>query len=96
MSKSISLKRTYLLKKVINKFEYLIISIILPMVWPVVAKYCKVISRDKKFISPQQNYFSSAKIFVGSTPAVIPVKHAIIPLQSAKSWAEKTFCKYQT
>ena len=90
MSKSNSLKKTYLMKKVINKYEYLIISTILPLVWPVVAKYCKIISRDKKFISPKQYYFSSAKIYVGSTPPVIPVKHAIIPLQAAKSWAENT------
>lgn len=90
MSKRNSLKTTYPMKKVINKYEYLIISTILPLVWPVVAKYCKIISRNKKFISPKQNYFSSAKIFVGSTLPVIPVKHAIIPLQAAKSWAENT------
>lgn len=78
------------MKKVINKYEYLIVSIILPLVWPAVAKYCKLISRDKKFIPPKQNHFSSAKILVGTTPPVTPIQHAIIPLQSAKYWAEKT------
>ena len=90
MSKWNSPMRSYLIRKVINKYEYLIISIALPLVWPAVAKYCKLISRDKKFILPKQNHFSSAKIFVGNTPPVIPVKHAIIPLQSAISWVENT------
>jgi hypothetical protein len=83
-------RKNFLLRKVINKYEYLIISIILPLVWPAVAKYCKLISRNKRFISPKQNHFSSANILIGTTPPIIPVRHAIIPLQSAKSWAENT------
>jgi hypothetical protein len=90
MSKINLLKRTYLIKKIKNKFEYLIISTIFPLIWPAVARYCKFISRNKEFISPKQNHFSSAKIFVGSTPPVIPVKHGIITLHSAQSWAENT------
>jgi hypothetical protein len=90
MSKLNSLKRTYLIKRIINKYEYLIISTILPLIWPAVAKYCKLVSRDKKFVPPIQNHFSSAKILVGTTPPVIPVQHAIIPLQSMKSWTENT------
>lgn len=84
------LKKTLLVKKIKNKYEYLIISKILPLVWPAVAIYCKRISKHKKFTAPKQNIFNSAKIFVGSTPPVIPVKHAIIPLQAAQSWAKKT------
>lgn len=90
MSKLNSLKINYLIKKIIDKYEYLIISIILPLAWPAVAKYCKLISRDKKFIPPTQNHFSSAKILGGTTPPVSPVHQAIIPFQSAKSWAENS------
>jgi len=90
MSKFNSLKRTNLIKKIIDKYEYLIISIILPLAWPAVAKYCKLISKDKKFIPPLQNYFSSARILDGTTPPLSPVHQAIAPLQSAKSWAENT------
>jgi len=84
------LKKTFLIKKIKNKYEYLIISKILPLVWPAAAIYCNRISKHKKFISPKRNNFNSAKIFVGSTPPVIPVKHAIVPLQSAQLWAKDT------
>ncbi len=90
MTRKFTSKIRHLIQELINRYEYFIISFILPFIWPAVAKYCKSISKEKRFIPPHENHFDSAKILVGTTIPHIPIKHAIIPLWSAKSWAENT------
>lgn len=73
-----------------NRFEYSIISIVLPISWIVFEKYFCCVSKKNFFLPPAKNRFKSATIYVHDTNFKIPAQHSLLALKSAKSWAEST------
>ncbi len=73
-----------------NRFEFLIISIVLPVSWVVFEKYFNLISRKSSFVPPAINTFKSATIYIHDPDAKIPMQHSLLPSKSAKAWAKST------
>lgn len=73
-----------------NRFEYLIISNVLPISWVIFEKYFKHISRKASFIPPAKHVFNSATIYIHDPDAKIPKQHSLLPSKSAKAWAKST------
>lgn len=72
------------------RFEYIIISIVLPIVWIFFEKYFKYITKNKEFIPPKKNLFYSATIFVKYIEDNKTHLHTLLPLKSVKSWAQSS------
>jgi len=71
-----------------DRFEYLLISMVLPVCWLVFEKYFKYVSRKNSFLPPVKNKFKSATIYVQNTDYTIPAQHSLLALKSATSWAK--------
>jgi hypothetical protein len=72
------------------RYEYLVISFVLPIAWIFFEKYFKHVSLNRKFIPPEKNLFNSATIFVKHIEENKDVRHTLLPLKSVKSWAESS------
>ena len=73
-----------------DRFEYLLISVVLPISWLVFEKYFYFVSRKNSFLPPVKNRFKSATIYVHDTNYIIPAQHSLLALKSATSWARST------
>jgi len=80
----------HLRKYFFYRYEYLIISLALPIAWIFFEKYFKHVSKNKKFIPPEKNTFNSATIFVKHIEENKDMLHTLLPLKSVKSWAESS------
>jgi len=77
-------------KYLFDRFEYVLISIVLPISWIVFEKYFNYASRKNYFLPPVKNRFKSATIYVHDTNFTIPAQHSLLALKSAASWARST------
>ena len=77
-------------KYLFDRYEYIIISVILPIAWVFFEKYFRYKSRNKSFIPPSKDKFRSAMIYVHNTDIKIPAQHSLLALRSANSWARST------
>ena len=84
------MKLKNLKKYFFDRYEYLIISVVLPIAWIFFEKYFKHISKNRKFIPPEKNLFNSATIFVKHIEEDKDALRTLLPLKSAKSWAESS------
>lgn len=80
----------YLRKYFFNRYEYLVISLVLPIAWIFFVKYFKHVSKNREFLPPKKNIFNSATILVKHIEANNNVLHTLLPLKSVKSWAESS------
>ena len=77
-------------KYLFDRFEYLIISVVLPISWIVFEQYFIYVSRKKNLLPPIKGRFNSATIYVHDTDIKTPVKHTLLAIKSAESWARST------
>lgn len=77
-------------KYIFDRFEYLIISIALPIAWVMLEKYFYRMSIKNEFLPPLKDQISSATIYIHDPKFKLPAQHSLLPLKSAKSWARST------
>ena len=51
-----------IIRSIYNKYEYFIVSVILPLSWPIFVRLCAWLSTRKTFVPPVKDFFSSTTI----------------------------------
>lgn len=51
-----------IIRNIYFKYEYLLVSVILPLAWPICARLCNCLSKRKTFVPPVKDFFSSTTI----------------------------------
>ncbi len=70
-----------------TRFEFFIISIILPFCWLVLEYFFHRQTRQARYIPPVSNRFKSATLLLGSNEEKIQSIHTLLPRKSVVDWA---------
>jgi hypothetical protein len=69
------------------KYEYLVVSVILPLAWPICVRLCTWLSKRKTFVPPVKDFFSSTTILVDRLQPNFPSNRVMYYPHDLNDWA---------
>jgi hypothetical protein len=74
-------------RRINDKFEYFIVSVILPLFWPICSRLCTWLSKSKTFIPPAKDLFSTATILTDILQVNFPSNRVMYFPHDLSNWA---------